>query len=289
MSSHSQARLVARTQRAVVDLFGLDLSTLPNASLLDLARRLRTVACQIQALEVEAVGEIDARGATADSGSGSTASWLRTELRVGDALLRVRCARVLTRTELLPTAFAAGELSLEHVGVVARLSARGCDVTSPIVERDLVERARTQTPNEFARAAAIVCQPVAPTSSRSPNRTSSGWLRSRRLGDHTVALSARFDRAAGDELLAAIDSVAGSGCDQEHVPASIRRANALLVICRLAARSERVGGPEAVREADRSVGGYGRAASRAEARGKRRSSRPSVRTARRRVGRRSHR
>jgi hypothetical protein len=289
MSSHDEAKLVVRTQRAVADLAGLDLSKLPDAALLDLARRLRTVACQLQALEVRTVGEIDERGATADSGSGSTATWLRTELLVGDALLRVRCSRVLRRTELLATAFAAGELSIEHVGVVARLSAGGRDVTSPAVERELIQHARAYTPNGFARAARIVCRPVATTKSSSPNRTSGGWLRLRRVGDQTVALSARFDRDQGDELLAAIDSVAESRCDQAQAPASARRANALLVLCRLATRSPQAGGPQPVREVDRPAGLYGRAGNRAEPRGKRRSSRPSVRSARRGVRRRSHR
>jgi hypothetical protein len=290
MSPHDEAKRVARTQRAVADLAGMDLTTLPDASLLDLARRLRTVARQLEALEIRVVGEIDARGATAETSSGSTTTWLRNELRVSDALLRVRSARALRRGGLFSDAFVAGELGLDHVGVVARLSARGCDITSPAVEHELVESARQSTPRRFARAAMTICRPVAGTPSASSNRSGDRWLRSRRFGDHAVALSARFDRAAGDELLAAIESMVESGEDDDQGSAPVRRANALLLLCRAAARNAEINGAPTASEADRAVAAYGRAADRAGVvQGKRRSSRPIGRSARRRVARRSHR
>src|SRR5262249_33958643 len=121
MSTQSDLRVVSRLSTAMSQLAGVDLETLPDSSLLELARRGRQMACRLQSEEIRLVAAIDGRGASITEGLKSTTAWLRSQLRVGDSSTRVRCAKAVATMPAVGKAFAAGELSLEHVRVFARV------------------------------------------------------------------------------------------------------------------------------------------------------------------------
>ena len=57
----------------------------------------------------------------------------------------------------------------------------------------------------------------------------------RRTVDGTVAVSGRFDREAGEVVLATVEKLASRSSDGDGRPAARRRADALATLCRAAA------------------------------------------------------
>ena len=85
---------------------------------------VRRDQARLEAVQLEAVGEVDARGSHSIDGALTAAAWLRmpTRLTPAEASGPVRTARVL-RSGALPhmhAALAAGEISGEHAQVIAR-------------------------------------------------------------------------------------------------------------------------------------------------------------------------
>jgi Domain of unknown function (DUF222) len=235
MGTDTEMSVVADVRNALAGLSKVELADLSDLSLLDLARQLRPLVCQLQAVEIQLVGTIDVRRAAAADGSNSTTAWLRSRLRVADAATRVKSARALARMPRLACAFAAGEVSPEHVGVAARVSAGLSDeALSAGADELLVDQARQVPPSRFTREAArirdqfdpadIVRRPKPPPSDR--------WLHARRAIDGGVTLTGRLDPSSGTELLAALDTIAAQSDSVERRPLTMRRADALLSLCR---------------------------------------------------------
>jgi uncharacterized protein DUF222 len=236
MSTQTELRLIARVSTAVSHLADLDLETLSDPSLLELARRVRQLACRLQSVEIQVVGAIDDRGAAITEGLTSTATWLRSQLRVSDSAARVRCARAVSTMPAVGEAFSAGQISLEHLRAIVRV-ARDLDPDGHLgaTEQVLIDEARTATPAHFAQTAARIRDQLAPD--RCPERigrrrAEPRWLNVRRTVDGAVAVSGRFDREAGDDVIETVEALAGLTGRDDVRPAALRRADALLTLCR---------------------------------------------------------
>jgi len=97
---------------------------LTHDQLSDLVAAVRRDLARLEAVQLEAVGEVDARGSHSVDGALTAAAWLRMLTRVtpAEATGLVRTARVL-RTGVLPNtgaALAEGAISGRHAQVIAR-------------------------------------------------------------------------------------------------------------------------------------------------------------------------
>ena len=97
---------------------------LSHDELTELTAAVRREQARLDAVLMEAVGEVDARGSYTLDGALTAGAWLRmtTRLTPGEASATVRTARVL-RSGALPqvrAALGAGEVSGEHAQVIAR-------------------------------------------------------------------------------------------------------------------------------------------------------------------------
>jgi Domain of unknown function (DUF222) len=238
MSTPSELRAVARISTAVSQLADVDLGQLPDPSLLELARQVRQLVCRLQSVEIQLVAAIDGRGATITDGLKATTTWLRSQLRVSDAVARLRCANAVTTMPVVAKAFSSGELSLEHVTAIARIWLDAeTEGRSDAVEQLLVDEARMMAPARFAQAAARICDQVVSNHGRelvNQRRGVPRWLNIRRTVDGAVAVSGRFDREAGDDVIEAVEALAAVAGNGDARPAARRRADALLVLCRQA-------------------------------------------------------
>src|SRR5262249_21578736 len=168
-----------------------------------------------------------------------TTAWPRSRVRVADSSSRVRCAKAVATMPAVGKAFAAGELSLEHVRVFARvvsdLEAVG---QADAVEQALVDEARVVPLAHFARTVARLRDQAAADRGRDDldrRRTGPSWLNVRRTVDGTVTVGGRFDREAGEVVLATVEKLASRSSDGDGRPAARRRADALATLCRAAA------------------------------------------------------
>ena len=96
---------------------------LTHDQLSDLVSSVRRDLARLEAVELEAVGEVDARGSHSNDGALTAAAWLRmlTRATPAEATGLVRTARVL-RTGVLPNtqaALAEGAISGRHAQVIA--------------------------------------------------------------------------------------------------------------------------------------------------------------------------
>ena len=97
---------------------------LSHDELTELTATVRREQARLDAVLMEAVGEVDARGSYTLDGALTAGAWLRmtTRLTPGEASATVRTARVL-RSGALPqvrAALGSGEVSGEHAKVIAR-------------------------------------------------------------------------------------------------------------------------------------------------------------------------
>ena len=153
-----------------------ELWTLPDGELVETVVRLHRLGARADAGLHRLVREVDARGAAVAAGAPSTAAWLRHRLRLhpGAAKRLVVTARALhdnpagplvhhspadpapaAAREGLRAAFAAGEVSAEHVAVAHEALAAlptGLDAaTVDDAEAFLTEQARLHDPKTLAR------------------------------------------------------------------------------------------------------------------------------------------
>lgn len=239
MSSLTAQDMITHARGVLNELARVDLDALSDSSLLELAREMRPLVCVLQAAEVRLAGAIDERGATVGEGSGATVTWLRSQLRLGNAPLRLRCAKMIKAMPAIGAAFASGDLSIEHVEVISRVSAPlGEDALPDDVQHTLIDQARSLAPSRFRRVASRLGDSVIGTGRPGRQRirpTGDRWLHLRRMADGTVALSGRFDAQSGDVLTATLATVTSADGSNDSRGVAHRRADAMLTLCRTVA------------------------------------------------------
>ena len=143
---------------AVDGLAALDLDGLTDAALAEQVLVLRGLVDRLEGHWLRQLAVVDGRGAAgADQGQevGSTAGWLRSQLRLGAgaAASFVRTARALFRGPLMVTAEAllGGELSVAHARVLAHGTQGLPDQVTVEAEPVLVEAACRLDPPRLRR------------------------------------------------------------------------------------------------------------------------------------------
>jgi len=238
---------VARLRAAVTAVAMVPVDTLADAGLLDVARALRPVVCQVQAVEANLVAVIHARGAASADGAASTTAWLRGGLHLGDAAARVRSAMLLRRCPQVAAAFAAGHLNEDHVAVIAKVARDISDeAMASGAEASLTAQARELSPTRLAPVAARIrdeCDPDA-ADRRHRRRMRDRWLDVDRTFDGAVSISGLLDPESGELLLATLGALTAPPRPGEFRGAGGRRADALMDLCRLAGPHAPVAGGE---------------------------------------------
>jgi hypothetical protein len=238
---------LARLQTAVTALAVVPVDGLSDAGLLDVARALRPVVCQVQAVEANLVGAIHGRGAASADGASSTTAWLRGGLHMDDAAARVRSAMVLRRCPQVAAAFAAGQISDAHVAVIAKVARDISDeALAGGAEELLTGQARELSPTRLAPVAARIRDELDPDAAdrRQRRRLRDRWLDVDRTFDGAVSISGLLDPESGELLLSTLGALTPPPKPGEVRGAGGRRADALMDLCRLAGHHAPVAGGE---------------------------------------------
>lgn len=125
----------------------------PDSVLADRMAELARLRAIVDAALVEQLAVFDARSGANYDGQTSTQAWLRARLRMGGQVGDlVRVARQLSGLPHIAKAFGAGEISLEHAALVAKLAtAVGVELLADY-EPILLDLGRTATPAKLRTA-----------------------------------------------------------------------------------------------------------------------------------------
>ena len=194
---------IEHLKTAASALVAVDLTALADAALVEAVKALRPVVCQVQAAETRLVGAVHARGAVGLEGAVSTVAWLRNRLHDGDATTKVKSSVQLHRLPLITAAFARGELTDQHVDIIARVAR---DITDEAMaagaEALLLDEARKLAPKRFEQAAGRIRDHLDPDAAdrRRRRRLTDRWLHVDRTFDGAVAVTGLLDPDAGELL-----------------------------------------------------------------------------------------
>ena len=144
---------VAALSGAVDGLSGVDLSAVPAQDLPDLLRDLKRASTRLGAVQTRVLGEMQRRQAYTADGHCSARDWLTGELLVDprQASREAKLARDLRDMPKLADAFAEGDISQDHVQVVASAINQADPADREDTEADLLATARTVDPGTLRR------------------------------------------------------------------------------------------------------------------------------------------
>jgi Domain of unknown function (DUF222) len=223
------------------ELAAQDVGGLADGALAERVKALRGLVDRLEGQWLAELADLDARGAAgAEDGvqGGSTAAWLRHELRLGagTAAGLVRTARALYRGPLTATgqAVAAGTISPAHAQVLAA-GTQDLPVHLAVeAEPVLVEAARRLDPPRLRRAVAhlrLVADPDTADHQAERRRQQRGlWLASTWEG--MVAVHGLLEPEAGQTLVAALEPLARPTSADDPRSGGQRRADALAELAR---------------------------------------------------------
>ena len=232
---------LAKLAAAVDDLDDQQLDSLPDAVRSEGVRVLRQLIDRQEGFWLQELAAVDARGAAgAEEGiqAASTASWLRTRLRMGAGAANraVRTARAVFRGPLAATgaALTAGELSPAHAEVLADGTRDLPAATTTQAEPVLVEAARHLDPRRLRILVGqlrLVADPdsEADRAERRHNRRGL-WLSATWEG--MVAINGQLDPETGQTVLSALEPLARPATAEDDRSASQRNADALVELAR---------------------------------------------------------
>jgi len=234
---------------AVDGLAALDLDGLTDAALAEQVLVLRGLVDRLEGHWLRQLAVVDGRGAAgADQGQevGSTAGWLRSQLRLGAgaAASFVRTARALFRGPLMVTAEAllGGELSVAHARVLAHGTQGLPDQVTVEAEPVLVEAACRLDPPRLRRVLGhlqLVADPDGADRELERRHARRGlWLAP--TLDGMVAVDGLLEPEAGQSLLAALEPLARSADANDTRSGSQRNADALAELARRALEEGRL-------------------------------------------------
>jgi hypothetical protein len=234
---------------ATDDLAVQNVDGLPDAVRAERVLVLRRLVDRLEGVWLKELAGVDARGAAgAEDGRevGSTAGWLRRQLRLGPgaASTAVRTARALFRGPLSRTAEAlgAGELSAAHAGVLAHGTDDLPDHITAQAEPVLVEAARRLDPPRLRRVLAhlrLVADPDSEHDRAERRHARRGvWLTPTLEG--MVAIDGLLEAEAGQSLLAALEPLARPADAQDTRSGNQRTADALGELARRALEAGRL-------------------------------------------------
>src|SRR5581483_4201230 len=217
----------------------------PPPALIDAASDLR-LAAQIRAQQrlvnqaqhrlTSLVAEFDRRHGFASEGHQSALGWLRSQLHLTAAQSgqQLMLCRRLPQLPLVERSFAAGSISLRHAAQIAGCARRlGADRVAP-VEQVLVDLAEQASVQKLALATSHLEHALDPDGHLSFFEEQSGRsrLQMHSFSDGSLALRGLFDPLQGEIVRLAVLSLLSPRSGDDLRPASERRADALVELCR---------------------------------------------------------
>lgn len=181
------------------------------------------------------VAAVHSRGAAAGDGAVSTQAWLRGRLRVapGAAANLVRVAQHLRDLPETGKALGAGEISLDHAGVIAHLADAVGAERLGAGQQILLDQSRVDHPGNVRRAAKhlriLLDGDEADGAER--RRYEGRYLSIARTFQGMVAIDGLLDPVGGETVLAAITAATAPPRPGDDRSAQQRRADALVDIC----------------------------------------------------------
>jgi hypothetical protein len=197
---------------------------------------LRRQITQLQAELVHTIGEFDAAQGYAVDEYRSAQAWLRDQLHLHprEASRLVGMARQLRHLPVVDEAFTSGEISQEHVAVLASTARQAGVEHVQDVEPELVALARSSDPGRLRVATEHLRYCADPDAAdrkaikayekRELSVTQTVW--------GMVAISGILDPTSGATVLAALDAHMPPPREDDPRTAGQRRADALTEICR---------------------------------------------------------
>ena len=239
-NTHSTDGLVGLA--ALVDqLVAQDLTGVTDAVRAERVLVLRRLLDRLEGHWLAELAGVDARGAAgADQGvqAPSTASWLRSRLRMGAAAASsaVRTARALFRGPLTATAQAVtdGDLSAAHAAVLAAGTQDLPLHVTAEAEPVLVDAARRLDPPRLRRLLGHLRLVADPQSERdrAERRHQDRWVRLTPSFEGMVVIDGLLEPEAGQTLLAALEPLARPHSAQDDRSGGQRTADALAELAR---------------------------------------------------------
>jgi hypothetical protein len=220
---------------------------------------IHQAAQAVAAAELHLIREIDGRGLPVAQHASSTAVWLREHLRVSihAAKRQVDLARAVDQRPALDAALAAGAVNAEQAAVVAVAAAiadlpadAGPDIVAD-AETLLIDQASQFEPTILRKLGQRILFHVAPELADAADAAALRRLEARawqsrafhltRQGDGRVRVTGWLDEQGAATVNAALDPLCAPRHDNDEPrsPAQ-RRADALVEVCELATRTERV-------------------------------------------------
>jgi hypothetical protein len=228
---------VAGLAAAVAALAEVEPGELPAGVQLDVLRQVWPLLCQLDAAVTRLVGAVHAQGSAAQDGAVSTVAWLRSRLHAGGAAPRVQVAKALRDLPEVAAAFGRGEISFTHARIAAK-TARDLDrqVLAGGGDKLLAEQAVEHPLAVFARAALRIRDHFNPAAAdrRGRHPELDQWLDVDRTFGGAVSVSGMLGPDSGELLLHTLGAYLRPATPDDLVPATARRAEALMQICRAA-------------------------------------------------------
>jgi hypothetical protein len=234
---------------AVDGLAAQDLDGLSDVARVERVGAWRRLLDRQEGLWLNELADLDARGAAGaelDQAALSTASWLRSRLRLGAAAARsaVRTARALFGGALPETAAAltAGAISPAHARVIADGTGDLPEHVKLDADPVLVELAGRLDPPQLRRAVTHLRQVADPDGAdRQAERHHARrglWLSPTWEG--MIAVNGLLEAEAGSTVLAALEPLARPGDARDDRNGRQRNADALAELCRRALEGGRL-------------------------------------------------
>ncbi len=230
---------VAGLATAVAALAEVEPAELPAGAQLDLLRQVWPLLCRLDAAVTRLVGAVHAQGSAAQDGAVSTVAWLRSRLHAGGAAPRVQVAKALRELPEVAAAFGRGEISFTHAHIAAK-TARDLEPAAlgGGVDKLLAEQAVEHPPAVFGRAALRIrdhFNPDAADRGRGRHPELDQWLDVDRTFGGSVSVSGMLAPDSGELLLQTLGAFMRPVNPDDLVPATARRAEAMVQVCRVAA------------------------------------------------------
>lgn len=207
-----------------------DAGQAPDTLLVERMRQLVQARAMVDAALAAQLRAFDAHAAARYDGQSSTLAWLHNRLRLGaDAAGLLKVARRLDGLPQLAKAFAAGEITLEHAALIARLADQVGVEALDGYEQILLDLARQAPPKQLRTACEHLRQLLDPRgdedeAARARRRR---FLTAARTIDNMVHLQGLLDPQAGDVVLAALAAAMPVPAEYEERTVEQRRADAL--------------------------------------------------------------
>ncbi|HVF19905.1 MAG TPA: DUF222 domain-containing protein [Mycobacteriales bacterium] len=236
--------LLERHVEVVDSIVSADVSVLPDQVLLDGTIELDRQMRRLAAARASWVREIELRGCHVDEAAGTAASWLQARTNMSKhAAFEVRTlGRSSERLPVIAEALAAGDVSVEHVQILASAT-KGLDPERVAAdEKMLTDLAREFDPRTFR---ILVTRWVAVAFPDRHERDTekqydSRWLRLAETINGMVSVHGVLDPETARPLLLAVDALAKKAGASDERTQGQRNADALADLARIAINADQL-------------------------------------------------